>query len=219
MSSGSGKAMTLYKYRNLTNLDWTIDILLKRRLYASKYVNLNDPMEGFFYHHGLSKSKLESILKDKLSFRICSLSKSSTDIGLWTFYADEGRGCCIEVEPETDGWKYKEIEYNQDVPEIKDAVNGQFDVPSIVRILCTKTERWKYEQEIRFIKSVGRSNQSTYLGVKLKNVILGYNINEEKKEIITTLVETLNKNRSHEDSIGIKKMTKKELTYDILQRG
>jgi len=208
--------MTLYKYRSLTNLDWTIDILLSQRLYASKYVNLNDPMEGFFYHHGLSKSKLESILKDKLSFRICSLSKSPTDIGLWTFYADEGRGCCIEVEPETDGWNYKEIEYNQDIPEINDVVNGQYDVQSIERILCTKTERWKYEQEIRFLKAVGRSNHSTYLNVKMKNVILGYNINVEKKEIMASLVDTLNKNRSHEDSIGIIEMTKNELTYDII---
>ena len=80
--------MILYKYRSLANLDWTIDILLNQRLYASEYVKLNDPMEGFFYHHGLSKSKLKEILKDKLSYRICSLSKSPTDIGLWTFYAD-----------------------------------------------------------------------------------------------------------------------------------
>ena len=205
--------MILYKYRSLANLDWTIDILLNQRLYASEYVKLNDPMEGFFYHHGLSKVKLKEILKDKLSYRICSLSKSPTDIGLWTFYADEGRGCCIEVEPEIGEWNYKEIEYIQDIPEIMDVINGRYDVQTIEKILCSKTERWKYEQEVRFLKSVGKSKQPSFLTVKVKTIYFGYDMDKEKKKLITTLVEVLKKNGKLDDSVNIIEMTKMKLTY------
>lgn len=206
------KTMTLYKYRSLTNLDWTIDILLNQRLYTSEFVKLNDPMEGFFYHHGLSNNKLKNILRDKLSYRICSLSKSSTDIGLWTFYADEGRGCCIEVEPQIGEWKCKEIEYNQDIPEITDAVNGTYDVMSIEKILCTKTKRWEYEQEVRYLKSVGKAKTPTFLNVKIKKVLLGYNMEKVKKKLITTEIEALNRNRHQENIIMISEMTRHKLT-------
>ena len=40
----------LYKYRSLANMKRFIDILMNRRLYASKYLELNDPMEGFFLY-------------------------------------------------------------------------------------------------------------------------------------------------------------------------
>ena len=39
-----------YKYRSLSNLKRFIDILINNRLYAAKYIELNDPMEGFFLY-------------------------------------------------------------------------------------------------------------------------------------------------------------------------
>ena len=39
---------TLYKYRSLTNLKRLIEIVLESKLYASRYKELNDPMEGYY---------------------------------------------------------------------------------------------------------------------------------------------------------------------------
>jgi hypothetical protein len=36
----------LYKYRNASSFRFLADILLKSRLYAAPYFDLNDPMEG-----------------------------------------------------------------------------------------------------------------------------------------------------------------------------
>ena len=92
-------AEILYKYRSLQNFGRFVDILINQRLYCPVFTELNDPMEGFFWHsRSLSKKRLNEIMKEKFSYKICSLSQSWQDIGLWTFYADEGRGCCIGVE-------------------------------------------------------------------------------------------------------------------------
>ena len=205
--------MTLYKYRSLTNIDRTLDILLNQRLYASQYVNLNDPMEGYFYHYGLSKSKLKSILRAKLSYRICSLSKSYKDIGLWTFYADEGRGCCIEVEPEAGEWIPHDIDYNIGIPVLDDVIKGRYDVQTIEKILCTKLKRWEYEQEVRYLKSVEKKEKHTFLKVKVKRVILGYNMEKGMKELMKKLIMDLNNSKESIESIEIKEMNRKNLTY------
>ena len=36
----------LYKYRGIQNFRFLVDIILKNRLYAAKYSDLNDPMGG-----------------------------------------------------------------------------------------------------------------------------------------------------------------------------
>ena len=38
----------LYKYRDLKDFRFFIDIILNNRLYAAAYTNLNDPMEGYY---------------------------------------------------------------------------------------------------------------------------------------------------------------------------
>ena len=41
----------LFKYRGVQNFKFFIDIILRNRLYASQYVDLNDPMEGQYYYN------------------------------------------------------------------------------------------------------------------------------------------------------------------------
>lgn len=58
---------TLYKYRSLDNFKFFIDIILNNRLYAAKYKDLNDPMEGqYYYQNGeLNKTIRDRIRKEK----------------------------------------------------------------------------------------------------------------------------------------------------------
>ena len=41
----------LYKYRSLEDFKKLVDILINKRLYASHYKDLNDPMEGQYYYN------------------------------------------------------------------------------------------------------------------------------------------------------------------------
>lgn len=55
----------LYKYRSLKDMKRFIDILMNRRLYASKYLDLNDPMEGFFLYDSNVPRSIISKLRDE----------------------------------------------------------------------------------------------------------------------------------------------------------
>ena len=162
-------AEILYKYRSLQNFGRFVDILINQRLYCSVFTELNDPMEGFFWHsRSLSKKRLNEIMKEKFSYRICSLSQSWQDIGLWTFYADEGRGCCIAVEPTDDSWEKKVLRYDNNLPNFDELSRLYGDVEANERILNTKLDRWSNESEIRFIKQT----KDKYIPIRIKEIIL-----------------------------------------------
>lgn len=42
--------MLLYKYRSIENFQFFVDIILNKRLYAARYLDLNDPMEGHYIY-------------------------------------------------------------------------------------------------------------------------------------------------------------------------
>ena len=45
-----------YKFRGLQDLKRFIDIILNKRLYASRYGELNDPMEGVYMTDSLNSN-------------------------------------------------------------------------------------------------------------------------------------------------------------------
>mgnify|MGYP003306130597 CR=1 FL=1 len=56
---------------------------------------LNDPSEWYFE----SKNSFDDqILDGKNKYRICCLSKTYLNNLMWCLYANDHKGCCIEVE-------------------------------------------------------------------------------------------------------------------------
>lgn len=202
-------AEILYKYRSLKNFNRFVDILFNKRLYCSIFTDLNDPMEGFFWHSTtLSKQNLNKIMKEKFSYRICSLSQSWQDIGLWTFYADEGRGCCIGVEPTDNSWEKRVLQYENDLQNYDELSRLYGDVEAVNRILNTKLDRWSNESEIRFIKQT----KDPYIPIRIKEIILGYKIDNDNEIIIRQMIEMLNSlAKDKNDKIVVRKMSKRRL--------
>ena len=202
-------AEILYKYRSLQNFGRFVDILINQRLYCSNFTELNDPMEGFFWHsRSLSGKRLKEIMKEKFSYRICSLSQSWQDIGLWTFYADEGRGCCIGVESTDDTWKKRVIQYDNDLPNFDELKNNYGEIMAIESILNTKLCRWSNESEIRFIKQT----KNPYMPIRIREIILGYKIYKIDEINIRKMIEMLNAlAKDKRDIINVRKMSKRSL--------
>ena len=87
----------LYKYRSLDNFKYFVDIILKNRLYAAKYRDLNDPMEGHYYYR---RGELDRNLRDRLTeekgiLRICSLSRTNNNELMWSQYTNGQRVVAI----------------------------------------------------------------------------------------------------------------------------
>lgn len=204
--------MAYYKFRSVSNWKWLKAILVDSSLYASSFSKLNDPMEGYYYHSGLSKEELSQILEQKNSYRICSLSKTSTDVCMWAFYGDSGKGVCLEVEPIANRvWKGPlEVDYVDDLPSVEYLTERMGIVQAIEKILNTKLKRWETELEIRFLNPAGQE----HLPIIIKKVILGYNISDYHRKKLVGFINKINRDRENERQIIIEDMKHEQLTYE-----
>lgn len=200
-----------YKYRDTSNIIWLLDILIRNRLYACTCEKLNDPMEGKFLYSGVSNNYKKRI-KEKLDkMMICSLSASYDNGLLWTHYANQHTGCCIEVEVTAKSWEMKGISYSRNLPNI-DETNYPKDEDAIDSILFQKSKDWDYEKEIRFVKEKG-INIKPYLSVKVRKVYLGIRMERTIKSFLKNFVEELNKGKKESDRIILHQMTKKDINF------
>ena len=89
----------------------------------------------------MNKSTASNILNGKEKRYICSLSRKS-NIGLmWTHYADENQGCCLEVEVTSKSWERLDIDYSEQIPILNDNM-------TVKDVLKVKAKMWEYEQEV-----------------------------------------------------------------------
>ena len=176
----------LYKYRSLADLEFILDIILSRRLYAAHYFALNDPMEGKFSYRmpwGTSskeKEFLRSLINRQKQLRICSLSKSSNNTLLWSYYADAHKGIAFGVRISSAQREVHDVRYTNDL-EFK-PFEGSEAGREAIKILLNKTPQWKHEQEVRIL------TESQYVNIKLEEVIFGCNVSQFHESIVRKLL-------------------------------
>jgi len=161
--------MRLYKFRSLKNLQYVLDILLLERLHCAPYNKLNDPCEGWFissqyiglyyksHFHGFSstpqktKKTVEDLYCNDSILKICSLSKTLSDIQLWSYYADGHQGVAIEIDFSGIEKDVTEVKYLSHLSE--HSIGGLLSEGSKPEeVLSEKMIHWKYEEEYRIIQ-------------------------------------------------------------------
>jgi len=175
----------LFKYRSLDSFEYLVDILAKERLYASKYSELNDPMEGQYLYEsfgGVEEDMKETLKTRKQELRICSLSEKPDDTLMWSHYADGHSGVVIGVEVDDFTYDVRPVIY--DGPA---RVTGHDADPEIAKeILSHKLEAWAYEREVRaFVDG------KHYIQVDLRLIVCGRSMSNQDISLINELVEGL----------------------------
>lgn len=191
-----------YKYRSLDNLERFLSIIIDRRLYGALYNEMNDPMEGYYkYDPSINKGLLQNIVNGKMKTYICSLSRCG-NIGLmWTHYADENKGCCLEVEVTSKTWHEVPVEYSTSMPEITPATTAE-------DILKVKAKMWEYEEETRFLSpEIEKDKHKPQLAIRINRILIGCNVDRTKFNHLSKVIKSLNK------KIEIVKMHKDWLNY------
>jgi len=176
---------TLYKYRSLDNFKNFIDILLKNRLWAAKYKDLNDPMEGQYYYNSgeLNRSIRTKLLEEKGDLRLCSLSKVNNNELMWSHYTNGQRGVAI-------GLRVNELEYSVRPIHYDGLVsirNQDFNDQTAMEILSHKLEVWNYEEEVRvFVRN------KFFIDIQVEELITGRAMSNSDFGFLRELVEKVN---------------------------
>ncbi len=172
-----------YKFRDLNNYKFLIDILLNQRLYASSFENLNDNFEGQFLTSSFGKTKrLRLNPKKNKHLSICSFSGHYKNHLLWSHYSDGHRGLVIGFELANNIYETQQVSYS--------GLKSYNDLPTklddIKSIFVNKMKEWAYEDEYRIILE-----EQGYIDITIKKVILGAEVSELDKELINKLIEKI----------------------------
>ena len=202
----------LYKYRSISNFERLMDILFRNRLFACSYDKLNDPMEGYFRYSGFSVDYVDELRKEKQRTVICSLSQTYKDGLMWSFYADEHKGCCIELEVTgKKDWRRIPVNYTIFPANVDDTMSSSLK-SSIDYILSTKSLSWENEQEIRYVKALDKNSRQT-LSIVIHRVILGLKTTREDESLIKKIVETINASHPKKTPIEVIRLKREDIDF------
>ncbi len=182
--------MILYKYRGIQNFRFFVDIVLKNRLYAAPYFDLNDPMEGQYLYPpnstGLDEDIQRIIKGEKEKIRICSLSRDPENELMWSHYSEGHHGVAIAVEVDSSRYQVKPIKYDG----LHQLGMNNMHSDAAIDILSHKLSVWSYEEEVRvFLKG-----NKTTVDISVKEVIFGRSTSNQDKGFIKELVSKVNPN-------------------------
>lgn len=178
--------MTFYKFRNFSNYKFLLDIIVNQRLYASSFRSLNDNLEGQFTSNTFGDTKkvrLNPKREEHLS--ICSFSENYRSHLLWSHYADGHRGMAFGFTIDNSKYDIQKVNYNglshfDDLPITLDEKK---------QVFLNKIKDWEYEEEYRVI-----SEKQCFIDIKIEKIIFGTEASKADKELVTKLVELIDKN-------------------------
>jgi hypothetical protein len=125
---------------------------------------------------GTMKNRVEEMLAGLKNAGVLSLSESHRNILLWSHYANDHKGICIEFERDIDDFLgnssfcrpviYSEI---YPIPSIDDVLKHEDFLTN--QILFTKSKHWEYEKEWRIWNTAG--NKTHPIPGKILSVTMG----------------------------------------------
>lgn len=175
----------VYKYRSLDNFQFLLDIIVNKRLYAARFDEMNDPMEGVYAHQQkLNELEHESLKKALEELRFCSLSKLEDDQLMWAHYANGARGCVLEVEL-SEKCRFEDVSYSG--PSNIESAYSLDLKERAVKILTCKSECWDYEQEVRAFATKGYFIEL----VSVRRVIIGEKADKTAASVLRQVIEKI----------------------------
>jgi hypothetical protein len=137
----------------LTSRHWALEAIRNRRLKIALFDDMNDPFEllGAKPRTRSDSAELRHLKKEtSATLGALCFSQGCGNPVLWSHYADKHRGICLGFDISDDG--AQEITYRGErLREIeKEFLEGENEILGR-RLLTTKFEHWRYEDEVRMI--------------------------------------------------------------------
>ncbi len=133
--------------------------------------------------------------KERFSkYGIYCLSELKDSILMWSHYADDHKGICIEFERSPGSILgsdiIRKVEYKPSAPIFTYAQFKEMDPKVSARsVILTKFEHWKYEEEWRIIVEEG--NEEAPLPGRITKIFFGLKSTKEDREVIYNLTKDI----------------------------
>lgn len=179
--------MRLYKYKSLTNLWHTLDLVVNERLYCAHWRELNDPLEGRYeIYLGERSRTFESVMMTRIEnarnvYRVASLSADPTNFLMWSHYADGHKGVVIEVDVPENHVDLIKVTYSPFSSVFTDKLQTKDDMRHLFN---GKGEEWAYEKEYRIITE----DQYFCLRQSIHRLLLGPLISDDHERILRKII-------------------------------
>ncbi len=153
--------MKIYKYQSINiNL---LKSLQKRMIWASQVDQLNDPYELFF----IDNTGTDIYTNFRKTLCVCCFSKNKDEILMWSHYANDHKGVCLEWDIDFEKMKdcLLEIDYNNEITTLQkvdrlDSGHLSINIKTNGKFIFSKFKTWEYEEEMRFFKIVEDSSKT-----------------------------------------------------------
>jgi hypothetical protein len=171
---------------HLTSESWGLKAIKLRRLKIALFNDMNDPFEllGAELKTRQDRAELKHLKKETNAMigALC-FSRDCGNPVLWSHYADKHRGICLGFDIRDD-WAHEITYQGERLQEIeKDLLEGEKEILGH-RLLTTKFDHWRYEDEVRLILKLEDAVQESgnyFLPfgdtLNLKEIIIGARCN------------------------------------------
>jgi Protein of unknown function (DUF2971) len=173
--------MILHKFKSLSDIEYSLDILINERLFCTPFDKLNDPCEGLYVSPNPKNTYGNSIMYDienakGSTNRICSLSQGIDSPTMWAHYAKEHKGISIAVDFSKNMSEVIKVDYRDHLFAPTLNSHGLDNENYDIQALSVKLKDWKYEREYRVIQSaeyysISKRIKYVQFGVRTPSVI------------------------------------------------
>jgi Protein of unknown function (DUF2971) len=173
----------------------TFDAFLKRRgvKYADRKGELRRIMASGI--EGLRSAAQRTFQGMSASTGVCSFGGNPRNILMWTHYANNHEGICLQFELARDVKTFAQalpVDYSEDYPKlnwVRMNRDKTANTDMILKVLLRKFKRWAYEEEHRIIIAESAGQHLPFLPSALTALIIGSRARdrnvEQLKELLT----------------------------------
>ncbi|SHG25880.1 Protein of unknown function [Flavobacterium micromati] len=194
---------TVFKYFGTE--DYHLSSLSDKYLFYSEFTSFNDPFDCNvelidFQKVGKSKKEktLEISIKDRFpTIGICCFSRKHDSILMWSHYANNHKGFCIEfyTNKSQNGLNPLDVNYTDSFVKANFYKEKQ---RALFHMVFTKAKQWAYEEELRIINTHFtdfESRKISFLKEDIKSIYLGVNCEPKVREEILSIVKKVYDNK------------------------
>ena len=118
---------------------------------------------------------------------ILSMTTSYQNCLMWSHYASNHQGICIEIEIPDDTLSLRKVTYSRKQPKLNlyEAMHQKYG--RFVDLFYNKSRHWKHEKEWRMVSHMGNTTKHIP-GAKITRLIFGINTSEKTKEMLSSSI-------------------------------